>query len=281
LQEDTGLPENFARLLATSFDPELLRCGEAIREIANYDIPEPYPAPFLRFHSFITAPQPGYISVWRSDEKLERNWYHGHVNGILGNVRGALAAAHYHKANLAALEDAVTNALAASDYADRLGNSTMGLGGTRKLDFEYQAFVLACRRALDYLAGALADYFKTESNNFRSLPKSLAKKTPSDVVEAIRAAHARHVGDLDYIMAEGRKSVRNRIAHYEFVAAGVINLSRRGFVLFGGGEELGMPQGATEARLQDVLSGRLERLHACVADMIDSFVDAARRADQR
>lgn len=127
---------------------------------------------------------------------------------------------------------------------------------------------------------AEADYFKTESNSFRSLPKTIAKMAPSEVVEAIQAAHARHVADLDYIMAEGRKSVRNRIAHYEFVAAGVINLSRRGFVLLGGGEGLGMPRGATEARLQDVLSSRLERLHACVADMIDSFVHAARSADK-
>ena len=280
MQEEPALPENFARVFATAFDPELQRCGAAISEIANYDIPEPHPAPFLRFHSFITAPQPAYITAWRSDEKLERKWYHGHVNGVLGDVRGALAAAHYHMANLAALENAVTNVLAGSDYADRLGNSTMGLGGTRKLDFEYQAFVLACRRALDYLAGALAAYFKTESNSFRSLPKSLAKMTPIDVVEAIRAAHSRHVEDLGYIMAEGRKSVRNRIAHYEFVAAGCINLSRRGCVLVGGGEELGMPRGAPEARLQDALSVRLDRLHSCVADMIDSFVDAARSVDK-
>lgn len=35
------------------------------------------------------------------------------------------------------------------------------------------------------------------------------------------------------VLAEGRKSVRHRIAHYEFVSAGCINLTARGFFLVG------------------------------------------------
>lgn len=269
----------FAQLFVTAVDPELLRCGTSVRAVADYDIPHAKQEPFLRFHRFITDPQPAYVAAWRSDEKLERKWYHTHVNGVLGDLRGALAAAHYHRENLAALEDAVTQILAGSQFAERMGNATMALGGTRKLDFEYQAFVLACRRALDYLARALASYFKLETNSFRSLPKSIAKRTPAQVVEAISLAHARHVKDLAFILAEGRQSTRNRIAHYEFVAAGVINLSRRGFVLVGGGEELALPRGAGDVRLQDALNTRLERLHGCTEDMIDSFISAARTVE--
>jgi hypothetical protein len=232
---DTGFTEAHARLLATAFDPELVRVCAAIRSMADFDIPAEEQAPFLRFHAFVTDPQPAYVTAWRVDEKLEQKWYRAHVGGI-GDVRSALAAAHYHRLQIALLEDAVGKLLEESDFAKRMGNATMGLGGTRKLDFEYQAFVLACRRSLDYLAGVIAAFFKAEINNFRRLPKSLEKKRPASVVAAIGAAHARHAEDLGFILDEGRFSTRNRIAHYEFVPAGVINLTARGFVFVGGGE---------------------------------------------
>jgi hypothetical protein len=267
-------------LLATALDPELMRVGARIRAVADFDIREADRAPFLRFHAFVTDPQPSYVTAWRIEEKSERKWYHSHVGGM-GNVRSALGAAHYHRLQLASLEDEVAKVLTESDFARRMGDATMAVGGTRKLDYEYQAFVLACRRSLDYLAGALSSYFKTEINNFRKLPKSLEKRRPASVVVAISAAHARHVEDLAFIMDEGRASTRNRIAHYEFVAAGVINLTARGFVLAGGGEELLPSRDGPQPRLQDVLSTRLERLHACITDMIDSFIAAAREEERR
>lgn len=62
----------------------------------------------------------------------------------------------------------------------------MGLGGTRKMDFEYQAFVLAYRRCLDYLAGAIASYFKTEVSSFRTLPKSISKSKMASTITTLR-----------------------------------------------------------------------------------------------
>ena len=53
-------PAVFAKMLATAFDPELVRCTNAIRQVANYDIPPARAASFLRFHTFITNPQPSY-----------------------------------------------------------------------------------------------------------------------------------------------------------------------------------------------------------------------------
>jgi hypothetical protein len=169
------------------------------------------------------------------------------VNGVLGDVRGALAAAHYHASRLGEIEANVSAILSNSSFRERLGNSVMGLGGTRKMDFEYHAFVLAYRRCLDYLAGALASYFKTEASSFRTFPKSIANSKMPDVAKSLCEAHARHVQALAFVLAEGRKSVRHRIAHYDFVSAGCVNLTPQGFFLAGGGEELTTP-GILEAR---------------------------------
>jgi hypothetical protein len=158
---------------------------------------------------------------------------------------------------------------------------SLGPGSNDKMDFEYQAFVLAYRRCLDYLAGALASYFKIEANSFRTLPKSIAKGKPAKVAEAISKAHSRHVESLGFVLAEGRRSVRNRIAHYEFVSAGDINLTARGFFLLGGGEELSIFETSVGKRLAKALASRLERLHSCLDDMIDSFVEVAREHDTK
>lgn len=135
--------------------PEFAQAVSAVQAIAGFDVPDQHRAAILRFHGFITQPQPEYVSVWRAEPNLEK-WYHRHVNGILGDVQGALAAAHYHKANLGRLESDLLAALRATGLLEHVGSSGVGFGGTRKLDFEYQSFVLACRRSLDYLSVALA-----------------------------------------------------------------------------------------------------------------------------
>lgn len=270
-------PLMFVQMFATALDPELNMCLGAIRQVADYDIHKDQAASFLRFHEFITSPQPPYITRWREDKKREQKWYHPHVNGILGDVRGAMAAAHYHVDRLTEIESNVNRILDSCRAKDRLGRATMGIGGTRKMDIEYQAFVLAFRRCLDYLSGALACYFMTELNSFRSFPDTIAKmKKSPNVATALVQAHTRHVDQLGFVLADGRRSVRNRVAHYEFVSAGCVNLTAQGFFLAGGGEELSLPEELRGARLGEVLSERIMQLHSCVDDMIDTFVGAAR-----
>lgn len=267
---DTSTLANMTEITAT---PGFAQSFQTVQQIVGFDVQKRHQAVFTRFHGFITQPQPDYVTAWRANPSLGK-WYSLHVNGVLGDVRGALAAAHYHQVNLARLEHELFAALKAIELVDQLDNSTVAFGGTRKLDFEYQAFVLACRRALDYLAGSLSAFFKTESNSFRSLPKAINARKPSAVSKAIKDAHARHVGDLNYIMAEGRRSIRNRIAHYEFVSAGTLNISSRGLMLVGGGEQMNLDNADREVRLQDFLENKLVRLHTCVDDMIDSFMTA-------
>jgi hypothetical protein len=268
-------PKNPVRNSAAG-DPEILRCLKAVWELAGFDIPAERAAAFLRFHNFVTSPQPRYITSWRADPKLERRWYVPHVSGVLSWTRGALAASYYHYGRLVEIEQSVRAIVAGGGFRERLGSSTIGVGGTRKMDFEYQAFVLAYRRCLDYLAGALACYFKTETNSFRTLPKAIAGAKKRDVARALSEAHARHADALAYVLADGRRSVRNRIAHYEFVSAGNINVSARGFDVIGGGEELMMPGGPRSTTLAEALTTRLNLLHACVDDMIDVFVAVVR-----
>jgi hypothetical protein len=263
----------FAKMLNTVFDPEVQGLIAAIRGVADFDIPKERTRSFLRFHGFISSPLAKYIAIWRQEKKSEQRWYHRHVNGVLGDVRGALAAAHYHAERLKEIETKLNEILANTKL--KQPGSTIGLGGTRILDIEYQAFVLACRRALDYLASALSCYFMRESDSFRTFPKTIIGKKSPEVSKALSEAHSRHVGQLAFVLAEGRKSVRNRIAHYEFVGAGCINLTCQGVFLAGGGEELRVPDVMNGVNLSRALSTRLDEVCECVDDMIDTFVEAA------
>ena len=93
-------PFAMSAVMSLAFDRELAMCIGAVQQAADYDIPKERTACFLRFHAFVTSPQPEYITAWRQDKRLERKWYSSHVNGILVDVRGALAAAHYHAGRL-------------------------------------------------------------------------------------------------------------------------------------------------------------------------------------
>jgi hypothetical protein len=112
-----------------------------------------------------------------------------------------------------------------------IARSIYGFGNPRALDIEYQAFILTVRRCLDYLAGALACFFLREVDSFRTFPKSLSRTSCPAVAAALIEAHTRHIHSLEFVLAVGRKSVRNRIAHYEFVSAGSVNLTADGFFI--------------------------------------------------
>jgi hypothetical protein len=179
----------FERLRTAASDPEITRCIKAIERLVGYRIPGERFDSISRFHTFITSPQPKYVTAWRADPRLEQKWYRAHVGVILNSVPRVLAAAHYHAERLGELETTVTELLEASSFKERLSPTmSLGPGSNDKMDFEYQAFVLAYRRCLDYLAGALASYFKIEANSFRTLPKSIAKGKPAKVAEAISKA---------------------------------------------------------------------------------------------
>jgi hypothetical protein len=255
--------------------PIIRQCFKDIEAIAGFRLTPQQRASFLRYHAYITTdPKPQYITEFRTTGRR----YHIHVNGILGDAQNALACVYYHLAHLDQMEIAVERVIESSGLRERLGESATAGGNTLALDFEYQAFVLSIRRCLDYLTRGLAIYFKNDFHSFRRLGAFLAKAMPQTVAIALREAHARHVANFDFVLSESeRRSTRDRISHYEFVPAGVVNISKRGFVLAGGGENLLSYSSSPPPTLRQVLHSHATNLQNCIDDLLDTFVDTTRK----
>ena len=76
--------------------------------------------------------------------------------------------------------------------------------------------------------------------------------------------------------AGGKRSVRDKIAHYEWVPAGAINLNKHGFIVIGGGEALPFTMEHNTARLTLALAQRVQMLKACIDEMLTVFVTEVR-----
>lgn len=202
MNPEQGDPEVFRKMFESFFNPVLQSAIAAVESQAGYRLPEDARQGFLSYHAYVAStPPPSFISTWRGDAKLE-HWYHRHVNGVLGNVQNAVACAFYHRDRLLHIEEAVLSELEKHNYQEVLGNSTVGLGNTLKWDFEYQAFVLAVRRCLDYMTRALSAYFQDKSHSFRQWPKFLGHAKPKEVAEALLAIHLAHARRFDYVLSD-------------------------------------------------------------------------------
>jgi len=279
------LPEeamkSFEAMNVAFFSKEIQACMAGVRRITHFDITPKQAQPFLRFHRFVTSPQPSFIARWRADPQQE-HWYHTLVNGVLGDVRSALAAVEYHRSNLARIEAELAGFLELVDYKDVMPpGMTVGGGGSAKLDFEYQAFVVAYRRCLDYLTRALSAYFQRKDHSFREIPRKLGRAQPESVAQRLLTVREAYDEHFRFVMNhDGKLSVRDRIAHREAVGAGCVNITRFGVYLAGGGEDLvGWPK--LDETLGVVLARRTEVLHACIAEMLDAFIAAASEAENR
>lgn len=261
----------FSDSLARFFDPHFQSCMAGIKSVAGYDLEERYRAGFLGFHSYITDPQPRFISELREDPKKE-HWYHLLVNGVLGNVQSSFSCVLYHQERLRNVEKNLMEVLSQYNLTERMGGSTLGVGGTSVLDFEYQAYVLAYRRCLDQFAGAIAAFFKNKYSSFRTLPAFLERRKPQEVAIAISETHSHYAKDFEFVFSEGGvTSVRDKIAHYEFVPAGCINISARGIVLVGGGENLNF-NFTDNHSLTEILSKKSDILYQCIEDVLRTFI---------
>lgn len=112
----------------------------------------------------------------------------------------------------------------------------------RPLNAEYQAFKFAVRRTLEYLAGAVAMYFKADGTRIRKLAVTIKGREPADRARLVQSRLA--ASNLQVVIGEDdEKSVRDLLAHYRSVDAGAINITvnDQGEVLIriaGGGERL-------------------------------------------
>jgi hypothetical protein len=270
---DAKMQDFLANSLGLFMNPHIQSCLAIVKGIAGYELTAKHKEPFLAFHRYITDPQPDFISTLRADPKKE-HWYHLLVNGILGNVQSSFSCVLYHQERLVHVEAALMQSLKRHNVSEKMGNSTLALGGTSVLDFEYQAYVLAYRRCLDQFAGAIAAFFKNRYSSFRTLPTFLGHRKPQEVAKAICDIHFKYTGTFEFVLSEGGvTSVRDRIAHYEFVPAGCVNISVRGIVLVGGGENLNLGN-SNESTLTQVLAQKTDSLHWCIEEMLQAFINS-------
>lgn len=250
------------------------------RRVAGYQLPSEARHGFLRYHAFVSSkPAPPFLSKWLADPKMEPK-YHRHINGVLHHTQSAVASVFYHRDRILAIDRELNAALATCKYQDSIKvGSVIGVGGTLRLDFEYQAFVLGVRRVLDHLTYALSVYSSGENHSFRDWPKALASFKKSRVAQVLLATHTEHAPKFGYVIKSGATwSTRDRIAHREHVDAGCVNLGRHGLALAGGGENLkpSFVDSAAE-QLSQVIARRAEELVQAVDAFLDAFAGAVRQ----
>jgi hypothetical protein len=264
------------RALSLYNSPQMQSCLTAIDRVAAFRLTEKQRGSFLRYHRYITStPRPEYLIALRA----AGGFYRQHVNGVLGHVQNALACVYYHLRNVSQMESSIAAAIEASGVRNVLDQFLGSAGGnTLALDFEYQAFVLSVRRCLDYLTRALACYFKNEFHSFRRFGQFLANAVPRPVATASADTYSRHSKNFAFAISDSEKrSTRDRISHYEFVPAGVVNITKAGLVLAGGGEELNLSLPDKRPLLRDILKRHSDNLQHCIDDLLDTFVKAASR----
>ena len=272
--------QEFIEMFERFKNPEMQSIYGVVNSIAGFDLSASDKQSFLYFHNYLTNPQPEFINNWRADPKQEK-WYLKFANGVLGDVQGSLACVLYHHGRLKNIESTIIESIEKYNYREVLGNGCMALGNTRIWDFEYQAFILAYRRCLDYLAKSLTAYFKNDFHSFRTLNDFLEKHSSNEVATSLIPIHAKYCPLFKFVLSEGnRKSVRDKISHYEYVPAGCINLSSRGFMFVGGGENLGFDPNSNAFNLSDILDNHVVNLKNCIREMIYQYVDSIRKVQK-
>ncbi len=262
------------KMLDAFFSTEIQNVLQAINKIAGHKLEDKYIQSFRKFHKYITNPQPNFITEWRTNPKEEK-WYHSFVNGILGNVQNSYSCVHYHFERLSVIEKETLDSIEQYNYQEILGDSTIALGDTKRIDFEYQAFVLAYRRCLDLLARAVSARFKNDFHSFRRLNKFLISFTGNEIADNIIVTQEKYSPLFEFVMSDGnRKSVRDKIAHYEYVQAWTLNLNKNGFMLVGGGEGMNLTKSDNEPKyLSELLEQKLNNLNNCITDIIDNLIE--------
>ncbi|MGO8968998.1 MAG: hypothetical protein ACLQDQ_05440 [Myxococcaceae bacterium] len=243
-----------------------------LRKATSYELPNGTPPVFERARSWLTAqplsPRLAKLSQKGSDEKAH---FAVLKNGAwpTGNLHLALIRCQYHRDRVAAYVQAVHECID-PELVSHLDRGALGIGHGNKLclHFEYQAFIMAARTSLDYLARTVNAYFGNQGNSFNDLPAALEKARPRDIAKELSAVVAPFYDGLSHFYGTGqKKSVRDLISHYYFVPAAHLNLRADGAVLFGGGEGLnGEP-------LVDVLDRHFALITQTVVETLTRLID--------
>jgi hypothetical protein len=248
----------------------------AINAISGYEMTPEQRSPFVEFRMWLNT-RPYFIEQWRASESDEIKKYGRFANGVEYCER-AMAECYYRLDLISDMDARLREALLVSGISSQMApGSTMSMGNTAKIDFEYRSFVMSYRRALDYLSYGLSTYFNESQDSFNRFAKNILKSHPSAVSAALDPILKKYLPDFSFVIGDEKgRSTRDIIAHKAALDAGAINITSNGFVLFGGGENLGISKARGDdfhnpPHLPDVLATRMTILQRCVADLLTAL----------
>ena len=259
-------------------DPRVSSFVSEVQAAMAVNLPDEVASCLKSFLTFTESdPPPAHIAYW-SKNPSKQKWQRRHIEGISVHVFNALTCARYHQSNLMQLQEVAMAIYKSTEVAKSLTDRGISVGALAKWDAEYQAFVLAVRRCLDYLARAIAAYFHNDHNSFRTLPKLLQSVKPSTVGMPLIELHSKFSPRFEYVLSEGeKKSVRDLISHYEHVSAGCFNVNELGFTMAGGGEKERLRASGyrRDGGLGHVIEERATDLNQCVIEFLNTFIRQA------
>jgi hypothetical protein len=215
--------------------------------VAGFVPPDSLTAEFERLHRNVVGENVPALAHLSNPRPGGPDWLARFRVAILDSLQEGLYAASYHLSRVESIETAMLHIAEAHLplFGPSLAGSSIGGGNSRALNFEYQAFAFALRRTLEYLSVAIGAYFKAESHSFRDLAATIARADPREKVgqvQRVLAEHAELIQDILPTDKHNDRSLRDRLAHWEAVSAGVFNVIRgpTGYQIgiFGGGHNL-------------------------------------------
>lgn len=246
---------------------------QSINAISGHEMPFGNRSPFVAFRTWINT-RPHFIDQWRENPDDEIRKYLRFANGV-EHCERAMSECYYRLDLIKEMDTRLREVLAASNISNHIPpGSTMALGNTAKIDFEYRPFVLAYRRALDYLTYGISTYFNESQDSFNRFTKNILKSHPAAVSAALEPVLKTYLPLFSFVIGDEKgRSTRDIIAHKAALDSGSINIMNNGFSLFGGGENLGVNKERGDdfrnpPHLPDVLSRRMIDLQHCVTDIL-------------
>ncbi len=90
----------------------------------------------------------------------------------------------------------------------QIGEGTGVAGGnTRRMNFEYQAFVFALRRTLEYFAVSVGAFFKHDVHRIRKLVYTISGAEPRDISERVSLVLEESLRKLSDILPPDNKDL--------------------------------------------------------------------------
>lgn len=227
------------------------RLAAAVRSAAGFTAPPEILVRFNQIYFCNHRNENPRLAHLAPDPAGRMNWFQK-LEVSIAEVRTGLTAVHYHAKNIGDLElAACKSAMQVLPHLGIAPGTTIATGGYERIDFEYHSYVMAARRTLEYLSGSIANYFKRECHSLRKLSRVMqtARNFP-EVSSRISRRTDLALEKIATTIGAGNsdRSVRDRLAHWENVPSGTLNMSRIDnryrVQIFGGGENLTSMSGA-------------------------------------